>query len=757
VTALSGEFDIVGALTLSFPNGGETLYAKKKESINWRTLGSIEYVNLFYKTDTVPWTKLNDAPIENRNGDTEETTSYLLELPDLVSDTVQMRVQDANYSQVFDGTKPGPYDDSDAPFTIGYFSVQWQVGYFDDDTGEFRYMDNLSVTDSSGWSESGLKSYEGDDNSVPFLIEHSYPYGTYDTVWYRQFFNDTVDFRWVCDSNQTRRLVMNPSDTEPDAHVLADFTYDPGPNSLTIHTWIERGGRVLHNPDRASVRIYDVDGSVVRELGSSEVLADGYFRIVWNDVAVEEGAPPEAGKLQKGNTYLARVEVIFNGVSFTAAVTYTLSLAPEYEQISRLEQQIADFEHGITNQVKDLTDITTAFRDDSMLRLNTLTGQVDSIDVGVSNLVRTIGDFSNTVVNPLSVLTNGMVNVLMPSVTNIQAVVSNIQANTSADQARILNRPTTVELGSTNTILYKTMAGVEFGRVTVSVDGAGTEQPMAEVSPGLGIYTYDLVADWGLGSYTITCHDPNASDSMILQVVAAGGGTLADMANSIASMETNIVAMSKVMNQLDSLESVINDINNTVSSGGSTANMISQLENLITGSGGGADSSLIGSIANLTRQLDSIGKDSSDSRTYSKNARDYSMQALTILQKIQVEESAQNPEAVKSKLAELQDAVNKANSNIQEIPKTIGASSLRAQMARMAKQISDMAKREGLDYELGMAMGGEGTAAEGANEESITDLNQNINEMKISLKFMQKLLDEEANKPVIQEDWLGVE
>ena len=39
----------------------------------------------------------------------------------------------------------------------------------------------------------------------------------------------------------------------------------------------------------------------------------------------------------------------------------------------------------------------------------------------------------------------------------------------------------------------------------------------------------------------------------------------------------------------------------------------------------------------------------------------------------------------------------------------------------------------------------------------IADLNENMGEVKISLEFMQKLLDEKMNEPVIQEVWLGVE
>jgi hypothetical protein len=293
----------------------------------------------------------------------------------------------------------------------------------------------------------------------------------------------------------------------------------------------------------------------VRELESDVVLADGYFRIIWNDVAVGEDDPPVAGKLRKGETYLARVEIVFNGVSFTAAVTYTLSLAPEYEQISMLSDQISKFEHGITNQVQDLTDVSTNFYANAMRRLNTITGQVASVETGVSNLVTEIGDFSNTVVRPLALLTNQMLEVIAPSMSNVLATVSNISRNTSADQARILNRPTTVEMGSTNTILYKTTPNVEFGRVTVTAegtgDGTGIEYTMTETTPGVGVYAYDMIADWGTGSYTITCKDPNASDSMIIEVVSAGADTIAGLSKSIAEIESKLTGMSDVMTEIN--------------------------------------------------------------------------------------------------------------------------------------------------------------------------------------------------------------
>jgi len=760
---LSGLFDIVGALEISYPNGDPgdaAIYAKSRIQAKWWTQGSVSNVNLYYRTATNVWTLLNTTPIPNKGGPAREQTTYQLEVPDVITDSLQFRVQDANYHQIFDGTKPGPYDDSDNPFSAGYFTVYWEVGYYDEETGEFRYTDKLSVTDSSGWSESGLASI--DEEGQPKFIEHEYPYGVYDTVWYRQFFNDTVDFRWLCDSNQTRRIVMQPSDTEPDAHVLADFVYDPGTNkTLTVHAWIERGGRVLHNPDSATVYIYDTDGTELKRLFSDQVLADGFFRMVWNSVT---------DTLTEGETYLARVEVEYNKVTFSAAVTYTLSLAAADKQLEDLRDQVQAFENTLTNQVGELTDLSTNFHAKALGRLDSITGRIDRVDIGVSNVVTQIGSFSNTVVQPLSDLTNMMVEVIAPSLTNVSATVSNISDNTSGDAARILNRPTTVEFGSTNTILYKTTRSLDFGTVRVREESTGGEFVMSEVTAGIGIYGYDLIADWGIGSFTVTCSDPNASDSIVIEVISAGGG-VSTIADSITSLESQVSSMSSVLDSLnssglssllDSIGSEISQVESAITSaatgggGAGAAGAVGQLETLIAG-GGGGDAGLLGQLVSMSGQLEQIYGNASSASKFALSAKNEAGAAATGVQELKsLITGGADASETKAKLAAIKSAIDTANSNISDIPKAVGANALHAQIREVAKQISDLASREGFDYEVGLsAPGGEG--GEAADEEMITVLNQNMDEMKISLEFMQKILDEKINEPVVQEDWLGVE
>jgi len=522
---------------------------------------------------------------------------------------------------------------------------------------------------------------------------------------------------------------------------------------------------MLQNPDSATVYIYDTDGTELKTLHSDQVLADGFFRMIWSRVT---------DTLTEGETYLARVEVEYNKVTFSAAVTYTLSLAAADKQLDDLRDQVQAFENTLTNQVGELTDLSTNFHAKALGRLDSITGRIDRVDVSVSNVVTQIGSFSNTVVRPLAELTNMMVDVIAPSLTNVSATVSNISDNTSGDAARILNRPTTVEFGSTNSILYKTTRSLDFGSVRVREESTGSEFVMSEVTTGIGIYGYDLIADWGIGSFTITCSDPNASDSVVLEVISAGG-SVNTIAESIADLESQVSSMSSVLNSLDSsgLSSLLDSIGSEISqvesavasaiggTGGggaaAAAGAVGQLETLIAGGGGGESSGLLGQLVNMSSQLDQIYGNASTASKFALSAKNEAGAAASGVQELKsLITGGADASETKAKLAAIKSAIDTANSNISDIPRAVGATALHSQIREVAKQISDLASREGFDYEVGLSGPG-GDGGEAADEEMITVLNQNMDEMKISLEFVQKILDEKINEPVVQEDWLGVE
>jgi hypothetical protein len=345
-----------------------------------------------------------------------------------------------------------------------------------------------------------------------------------------------------------------------------------------------------------------------------------------------------------------------------------------------------------------------------------------------------------------------------------------MNANTSGDQARILNRPTTVEYGSTNTILYKTSRGLDFGTVRIREESTGSEFVMTEISTGLGIYSYNLIADWGLGSFTVSCTDPNASDSMVLEVISAGSGaqSVGSLASSISSMEAEIQRMSSVLQQLDEggLSSLISSIGSSVdavqqavaSGGGGGAGAVSQLEALVAGDGTGGGSSLVGQLGNMSSQISDIYGSASDAAKFALNAKNEAGNAVNAVRELrELLVSGGDASETKARLDAIKSAIDAANSNIEGIPKAVGATALHAQMREVAEKISEMAMREGYEYEVGLpgTPGAGGEAA--ADEEMITVLNQSMNEVKISLDFLEDILDEKINEPTVQIDYLGVE
>ena len=533
------------------------------------------------------------------------------------------------------------------------------------------------------------------------------------------------------------------------------FVYDPGDSNrvdrLTVHAWIERGGRLLLNPDSATVYIYDTEGAPLKELYSEEVLADGFFRIVWSNVL---------DTLDVGDTYFARVEVEYNKVTYSAAVTYTLSLGAEASALEGLHSEILALRDTVTNQVGELTDITTDFRDDAIGRLGSLSNQVDGIDAGITNISNQITSFSNSVIESQAFISNQLVNVMGPSVTNIASMVSNVVDNTSADQARILNRPTTVLYGSTNTILFKTTRGLDADQVTVSVEGeAGSTVNMIEMSTGIGIYSYDLIANWGVGSYIITCSGPltpRVSDSIGIEVLPAGSGSVAALANTLAGIETQISDMSSVMVDLGpgGLSGILDELGSTLTDmEDSVANEVGAL----TQTTEELRADAMGRLDSLTSQVDEIAEDASSASKFALSAKTQAASAVKGVRELkEILATGGSFEETGPVLDRIRTAIDAANDSIADVRKEMVSTALQEQMGAVAKQITEMAKQAGLDYTVELQSGG--SAAENAADEVLINLlNENMSEVKISLEFMKKMLDEQSNKPVVQVDFLGVE
>jgi len=557
---VSGEFDIVGNFEVNFPNGApgeEDMYAKNTYSVSWFTRGSVGFVDLYYKYGTNDWEKINTTPIvDNATGVDPQLSGTTWTLPDIQSDTVLFRVQDSDYTQIFDGVTPGPYDDSDSQFEIKYYDIWWLVGYTN---SPFHPLDGLTIRDTTlGVSQSGLSCI--DPNGDPQYIAMKYPYGQFTTEWFREFYARYVDFDWLCNSNMVRVVIMEESEIEPDPEVMADFSYDIATKVFTMQTWMEQGGHILSDPDAARVIIYNQAGDEIAQV-SSTTHNMGVFWMNW-----------DASAFAYGETFFAWVEVDIGGATYESGRTIHMRQAASAEieavlsTIDAAASNIIGEVSGVGTNVSAVGSNVVAMRGEVSLGMSNLTEHAETASNLLEDVTQGMGILTNEMRLVMETASNVLVSVhgSASNIVDIYTAVSNMNVAFDDDLARILTRPTTVPFGTTNTILYKTRRGYDPSTVQIEVfDPAQTSsfegpEDMNEIGVGIGIYRGEITADWGIGSFLVRCTDAMARDSMIIEVTAEATEVLAPMMLSISNRlddmqndMTNVAALIQTLGDFD--------------------------------------------------------------------------------------------------------------------------------------------------------------------------------------------------------------
>ena len=101
------------SLTITAPNGNETIYKNDDYLITWITEGDVSPVDLSWSNDGgSSWTAFNQAIVN-----TEGTGSYTWGIPSTLGSS-------ANYQiKIFDRADADPFDVSDAAFTIETYQI----------------------------------------------------------------------------------------------------------------------------------------------------------------------------------------------------------------------------------------------------------------------------------------------------------------------------------------------------------------------------------------------------------------------------------------------------------------------------------------------------------------------------------------------------------------------------------------------------------------------------------------------------------
>jgi hypothetical protein len=551
------DINMVADIVVNSPNGGGQYYALKTYDVAWFTAGNTTEFDLYYSTNrfrTVgSWKKINTAgPISGLgSGQLSQWSDW--EVPDNVSATVWMRIQDANYTGVYPANVEGPFDDSDDMFSIIYYTIEWNVI-----NQETRVaLDKLAVSDSSGWSESGLSS----------PIVHYYPYGNYDTIWSRALFASKVEFDWSAEPSRTITMELLETGQEPDFDVMANFAYDSANRSFNIASWIERGGQVLGNPDASLIEVYESDGDKIEQI-SNPNSDNGVFFSLWNVNATEDREYGTNFNYSASEVFWAKVLVQFSGEWYSSALTFQLR-QPATDEIM---QVIDAIEASATTILGEVSGIGTMVGGVSN-QIDDLSAQVGD---GFADVLAAVGTnrtiLLDEVLPGIGGISNDLVNVFGPSVSNIEDVVQLISGEVGG--ARILTRPLELVRGSTNTFLYRTQnfpSGVTLD-VLHPTSGAsllGSSKPMTSYGSIDGIYQADVEANYALDSCVIVCSDPppdGASDRLMVSIIDPAAADLAGrmeaVYGAVTNLEGSITGLASINTELAGLTTVLNNMTN---------------------------------------------------------------------------------------------------------------------------------------------------------------------------------------------------
>ena len=543
-----------------------SLHALEPKDVNWTTLGSVSGVDFYYSTDpfrgTNSWTLINAAgPFTGVAH--FQASSYLWNVPNIKSGTVWFRIQDHTYlGTTFDASKKGPYDDL-GMFEVLYYTVVWRIY----DSATSNELNELSVTDSSGWSSSGLAS----------PLSHDYPYGFWNTVWFKQYYNDKIILNWSSKTVLTNSVYMTVTQASPEYHVMASFVYDPLSSVFKTVAWLERSSQIIPDPTECNVYIYDPDGNLVQTVGAGAPRASGVF---WADVGA---------LLDKNRPYFAKVEIKHSGVIYTSGITFTL-LTPADSAIAAVNSArdaILGSVSNVNNNVTGVGNAVTAMQTDVTNRLTSLSNTTAQISLDTTGIKSNLASFSSNTLAQLSGLTN-TIGVIGPGGTNLLDQVRILTQNVDKRTARIMTRPGTVKSGNQATILYRSQPGLA---VTLSVaNSLGVQQlsipAMAELSGGVYESTFTFNALWGLGDFMVTCTDASgASDRIIMKVAGIElddlAGSMTGISNQLAGVELSLSNMSvSVSNINHNVGVVTNDLTGMILSLDSISNVMGQVAGL---------------------------------------------------------------------------------------------------------------------------------------------------------------------------------
>ena len=615
-------FNIKSVLTVTAPNGGETLNVGSSSNISWTASGTVAKVKLEYYNGS-SWNTIIDS--------TSNTGTYSWTVPDTITSSALVRVTDIDAGHPdSSGQSAGSFTiQSNIALTAPASGVNWAVNETHNITwtntgtvGQVRLWYATSKDSYATWTEitSGattnvntyswvvpdiILSVGNNPQTTPTLAVKlkvtdaisGHPAtaaisNIFNVIYYAVTFSvkdfqtqsDMANLSVACSSGWSATGLtsgVNTSHNYPYGIYTtiwsrADYT------DSSYANWTADSAKTLSLTMTLSAvagQEYHVYSNFTYDATSDSFLINSWLEksgsIVTNPTSCDVTVYDKNGNI-----------IDING-SGTAG-TDLISIVPNTNGVFRQNWDLVN----INRNTSYFGKVQIAYQGTIYSSNVTYSISVPSVSTvsQVTALSQSVSDIQSSISNANAGLTS-KVNTLQQDVTSVKnavgtdqgttlySKVSDILTNTGTNipdtiaselkkgpRSKILNRPTQVNVGDKVSIRYATDSGKT---PTITVYDANnitriSGAVMAE-NGSTGVYNYDVTFDpsWGTGDYTVICSEPvtNSADSMIINV---GTGT------GISGIEAKVNALSATLNTVSTNIANINTIMGTTTDSATT-------------------------------------------------------------------------------------------------------------------------------------------------------------------------------------------
>lgn len=403
---------------------------------------------------------------------------------------------------------------------------------------------------------------------------------------------------------------------------------------------------------------------------------------------------------------------------------------------------------NLTNVLGLVRNIDTATLQSDISFISNQLALVDLIQMSfdITNILEQVGSLDSGVMSEaVTALTNAMDGVNFADwgsgITNIETMVA------ALDSDAIL---------SAVTQLTNAMAGVDFavlGNISNILDAVG----------GLGDASLDIMESNLVTVLTAVDGMTNVSDLVDFMQGVDLGQMSTDLSNVLVTVQglgdvdglsSNITTLVGKMDVIDGLAAVDFGALPRLEASLGTAVVGDVLQNI---------QHSLDAITGLDSSISQISRDSAKAASNSQSARTKADAASSAAKKVMKALEAGDVEGTRKALKRMRAELAAAQASIDEIPKGGIVRDVYDEMQQMAVSMKSFAESKGFAWlttmqEIPGASGGEGGGdLEGTDKKAINTLNSNMQDMKVSMDFMKKLLDEMRYEPVVQDSLIGIE